>query len=61
MVELESFRLEFGGWGGGREGGGIVNKQEAILISHAAVEELISLMWGSHTQKHTHAQALLRC
>lgn len=39
-----------GGWEGG-----VVNKQEAILISHAAVEELISFMQGSHTHTHWHS------
>lgn len=42
--------------------GAVVNKQEAILISHAAVEELISFMLGSlsltHTQSDTHTHPL---
>lgn len=48
---------------GGWEGGG-VNKKEAILISHAAVEELISFRRGcllhtnTHTQRHVHTHAL---
>lgn len=37
-----------GGWKRG------VNKQEASLISHAAVEELITFMQGSHAHRHSH-------
>lgn len=43
----------------GEREGGVVHKQEAVLISHAAAEELISLMQGSlsltlcPTQTHT--------
>lgn len=39
-----------------------VNKQETLLISHAAAEELINFTcWHTHTHTYTHSHSHVRC